>query len=160
MKYRIAGLAIAVSILTASCTSGPALRQESVKQCSDSPRNAISIFLQGIKELSLSLLNAVTHEEDSLYGIFGNRDESRGKEVVRQIAANPEVSGANGSCACSFLSIADTDNPNAKIVWVKRIVTADDDSVHNYKRSFRVRFEPHSHCILSVEPIESKWERA
>lgn len=163
MRRFVLGSLMAISVLVASCATGPnqsadVPHKAEAKQCSDTPRNAITIFMQGLKEFSLALLNMVTHEKTSLREIFGGGDAQRGAEVVRQIAANPEVSGESGSCACSFLSMTDTDDPNRKIVWIKRVITVDDD-VRNYRRSFNVQFETHSNCILAINPIDTKWER-
>lgn len=155
-------LTIIFAALLASCASGPSPRTDSgsgtAKQCSDTPRDAISTLLRGITEFSLSLLRAVLPEGISLYGVFGNNDAQRGKEVVRQISANPEVSGESGSCTCSLLSIADTADPNEKIVVVKREVVVGDE-LHTYKRAFRARFEALGNCILAIDPVDSRWER-
>ena len=145
---------LAIAVLAASCASGPTLRHD--KQCSDTPRNAISVFLQGIREFSLALLEAMTPDGSSLYGVFGNNDVRRGREVVRQISANPEVVEEGGSCACSLLSMSDTRDQNMKIVSVKRSVMVGDD-LRNYKRAFRVRFEPSGNCILQIDPLDQKW---
>lgn len=163
MRKLAVGFFIAAAVLMASCATGPnqgadVSHKAESKQCSDTQRNAITLFMQGLKEFSLALLNMVTHEETSLKEIFGGGDAQRGAEVVRQIVANPEVSGESGSCACSFLSMTDTDDPDRKIVWVKRVIAGDDD-VHDYKRSFNVQFETHSNCILAIDPIDTKWER-
>ncbi|MFA6519940.1 MAG: hypothetical protein WCT41_03935 [Candidatus Paceibacterota bacterium] len=128
-----------------------------MKMCSDSPHNAISVFVQGVKEFSIALLRAVTPDGMSLYKIFGSGDESRGKEVIREISEHPELSGGNRSCACKLLSMTDTADPNEKIVVIKRAATVEDD-VRDYKRSFRVHFGD-GNCVLTVEPVESKWER-
>ena len=146
---------LVIAVLAASCAS---TRREAVKKCSDTPQNAISVFLQGIKEFSLTLLEAVTPEGSSLYGIFGNNDRQRGREVVRQISANPEVVEEGGSCSCSLLSVKNAGDPNEKIVEVKRDVVVGND-LRNYKRAFFVRFEPNGNCILQVDPIGQKWER-
>ncbi len=154
---------VAVAVLTASCASDSTFRADSevvkqrIKQCSDTPQNAISMFLQGIKEFSLALLRAAIPEKSSLYGVFGNNDERRGQEIVRQISAHPEVIEEGGSCSCSLLSMRDTGDQNEKIVEVKRAVVIGDD-LHNYKRAFRVRFEPNGNCILQIDPIGPKWE--
>lgn len=152
---RLTPALVLVAILAASCASIP---REAVKQCSDTPQNAISVFLQGIKEFSLTLLRAVIPEESSLYRVFGNNDERRGREVVRQTSAHPELSGEGGGCSCSFLSMKDTSDPNEKIVEVKRDVVIGDD-LRNYKRFFRVRFESDGNCVLQIDPIGQKWER-
>ncbi len=144
-----------VAVLAASCAS---TRREAAKQCSSTPQSAISVFLQGIKEFSMALLEAMTPEGSSLYGIFGNNDKSRGREIVRQISANPEVVEEGGSCACSLLDMADTPDPNVKMVVVKRIVMVGDDP-RDYKRSFHVRFESNGNCILQIDLIDQKWER-
>lgn len=146
---------LAVAVLATSCAS---TRHEAVKHCGDTPKNAVGVFLQGIKEFSLALLEAVTPDGSSLYGIFGNNDKSRGKEVVRQISANPEVVEEGGSCSCSLLSVKNTGDPNEKIVEVKRDIVVGD-GLHNYKRAFRVRFEPRGNCIVRIDLIDQKWER-
>ena len=152
------GLLMAVAMLVASCASIPPPEAES-KKCSDTPRGAIHTFFQGIRDFSIGLLRAVTPEGSSLYGIFGNNDERRGKEVLRQIIAHPEVAGEGGSCACSLLDTVNTPDPFVKIVVVKRVVTVGDD-LHDYKRRFLVRFDHYGgNCILSIEPIDPKWER-
>lgn len=154
---------LAVAVLAASCKSTTALRPydeaaKQAKQCSDTPKNAISVFLQGIKEFSLALLEATTPEGSSLYGIFGNNDTSRGKEVIRQISANPEVVEEGGSCMCSLLNMTDTSDPNVKMTTIKREVVVGEE-LRDYKRAFRVRFEPRGNCILQIDPIGQKWER-
>ncbi|MDO8492505.1 MAG: hypothetical protein Q7S34_02605 [bacterium] len=164
MKQLMMGFIMAVSVLMTSCASDPNSRTEEVpgetvvKQCSSTPQGAISTFLQGIKELSFALLRAVIPEESSLYGVFGNNDERRGREVIRQISAHPEISGEGGSCACEPLSVTDTVDRNEKIVVVKRVVVVNDDLVE-YKRAFRVRFGTPGNCILTINPIDQKWER-
>lgn len=151
---------LAVAVLTTSCASVSTFRAdgEAVKQCSDTPQNAISMFLQGIKEFSLALLEAVTPEGSSLYGIFGDNDKRRGKEVIRQISANPEVVEEGGSCTCSLLNMTDTSDPNVKMATIKREVVVGEE-LRDYKRAFRVRFEPRGNCILQIDPIGQKWER-
>lgn len=163
MKRLTRVLVLVVAVLAASCASDSTFRADSetvkrIKQCSDTTQNAVSIFLQGIKEFSLALLEAMTPEGSSLYEIFGNNDKRRGREVVRQISANPEVVEEGGSCACSLLNMVDTPDPNVKIAAVKRVVMVGDDP-RDYKRSFRVRFEPKGNCILQIDPIGHKWER-
>lgn len=155
MKKLTVGLLLAVSVLAASCANIP---REAGKACSDTPQNAISTFLQGIKEFSIALLRAVTPEGVSLYKIFGNGDERRGQEVVRQMSANPAVIGERSGCSCGLLSMADTADPDEKIVVIKRMVSIGDDDLY-YKKSFRVRFDPHGNCILAVEPVKDGWER-
>lgn len=162
MKRFMLGLLVALSMGAASCTTNHRIGTEGapeVKQCSDTPKNAINIFLQGIKEFSLSLLRAVTPEGSSLYGIFGNNDEERGQEVIRQMAAHPINPKEGGSCVCSVLSMTDSDEPQTKVVVVKRVVMTADGDLEDYKRSFRVHFEGHGNCILHIDPVESKWER-
>ena len=144
-----------VAVLVASCAS---TRREAVKQCSDTQQNAISVFLQGIADFAFAPLLAMIPEESSLYGVFGNNDARRGREVVRQISANPEVVEEGGSCACSLLSITDTADPHEKTVEVKRLVVVDDD-LRSYKRAFRVRFQQDGNCILQINPTSQKWER-
>lgn len=152
-------LVVAVSALVASCASDPSSRAGAPpKQCSDTAQNAISVFLQGIKELSIALLRAATPEGTSLYGVFGNNDERRGEEVILQMAAHPVNPKEGRSCYCSVLSMIDTTDPHIKIVVVKRTVTADED-MHDYKRTFRVRFQENGNCILNIDPVEQKWER-
>ena len=163
MKNLLTGLLLAVAVLASSCASGPhpsadVPQRVTLKRCSDTPQDAISTFLQGIKEFSLTLLRAVTPEGLSLYKIFGGNDERRGKEVVRQISANPAVIGERGGCSCSLLSMTNTADPDEKIVAVKRMVSVGDDDFY-YKRSFRVRFDSRGNCILAVEPVSQKWER-
>lgn len=163
MRRLAAGFLIAASVILASCATSPNLSTDSPtmaeeKQCSDTPRDAISTFLRGIKEFSLALLRAVTPKGVSLYRVFGNDDEERGQEVVKQISENPEVMGASRSCTCSLLSMADTADPQVKIVVIKRLAMADDD-LRDYKRAFRVRFAPQGNCILAIESIDAKWER-
>ena len=155
---RLALALVLVAILTASCASIPREAVKPVKQCSDTPQNAISMFLEGIRWSNKTLLEAATPDGSSLYRIFGNNDEKRGKEVVRRIVANPEVVEEGGSCSCSPLSVKDTDDPNEKIVEVKRDVFVGDD-LRNYKRAFRTRFEPKGNCILQIDLIDKKWER-
>ncbi len=158
MKKILPGFLLAISVLLMSCAGVPP-ETGSVKQCSDTPHDAISTFLRGIRELSLSLLRAVTPKGTSLYKVFGGGyDEHRGKEVIRQMSANPEVSGESGGCACSLLSMTDTADPAEKIVTIKRLVTAGDD-MHDYRRAFRVRFDMHGNCILAIDPVDSKWKR-
>lgn len=163
MKRLTSALVLVVAVLVASCASDSTFRADSetvkrIKQCSDTPQNAISVFLQGIKEFSFALLEAMTPEGSSLYEIFGNNDKRRGREVVRQISANPEVVEEGGSCACSLLNMTDTPDPDVKVAVVKRAVMVGDDP-RDYKRSFRVRFESNGNCILQIDPMEQKWER-
>lgn len=127
-------------------------------RCSDSPKNSVTTFLRGFKEFSISLLRSVVPENVSLWAVFGNNDETRGQEVVKQITAHPEVAGANRSCACSLYSITDTADPQEKIVVIKRVSLVDDD-VRDYKRAFLVHFVPGSNCITAVNSIDPKWER-
>lgn len=159
MKRLTPVLVLVVAALSASCASDSSFRanSEAAKQCSDTPQKAVSIFLQGIEESNIALLDSVTLDGSSLYGIFGNNDKRQGREVIRQISANPEVVEEGGSCTCSLLYMIDTPDTNVKIAAVKRIVIVSDD-LRDYKRPFRVRLS-NGNCILQVDPIDQKWER-
>ncbi|MCR4333685.1 MAG: hypothetical protein NUV60_01530 [Patescibacteria group bacterium] len=126
--------------------------------CSDTPKNAVTTFLLGFREFSLSLLKSVVPENVSLWAVFGNNNEERGQEVVKQITAHPEIAGANRSCSCSLYSITDTKDPQEKVVVIKRVSLIEDD-VREYTRAFSVRFVSGSNCIISVDSIDTKWER-
>ena len=161
MKRFMLGVFMVLAVSVASCTTGPRLSADGTpetKRCSDTPANAVSAFIQGIRELSLALLRAVTPEGSSLYGIFGNNDEQRGERIIRQMVAHPEDPTEGGSCTCSVLGVTDTADPQVKIVVIKRATMVGDD-FRDYKRSFRVRFEELGNCILNIDPIEQRWER-
>ncbi|MFZ2167829.1 MAG: hypothetical protein WAV50_03080 [Minisyncoccia bacterium] len=161
MRYKTFAFLLALSVLTASCASHPGLHTDvrtSSKQCSETQSGAIRTFIQGIGEFNLALLKAVTPDGTSLYEIFGNNDIKKGRELVRELSAHPEVSGADGSCTCSLLSFVDTVDPEEKIATVQRAVMVGDD-LRNYTRAFRVRFDPQGNCILSISPLDSKWKR-
>ena len=147
------GLLIVALFLT-SCATIP--RDDRIKQCSDTPHSAVVGWFHGIAERSMDILRALIPDGASVFGVF---DEKRGQEIVRQILANP-ISGESGGCACTLLSIIDdASDPRVKIVTVKRVLIDDDDDQRSYKRAFRVRFDYHGNCILSIISIDSKWER-
>lgn len=154
--------ALVVSMLVASCATTSIttenVARESTKECSGEQRNALTMFLQGMAELDLSLMREAVAEGMSLFGVFGDSDARRGREVVRQIAANPAVVGEGGSCTCSLLDMSDTADPNVKIIRLKRLVTVGDD-LREYKRTFRVRFAPHGNCILTIDSVDTEWIR-
>lgn len=154
MKIKI--LFVATTLLVASCAHIP--HEGSIKQCSRSPHDAVHMFFSAVREFSFTILNALIPDESSLKKVFGNNDEHRGSETIHQVLAHPEIRGEGQSCACTLSSMTDTADPNEKIIVVKRTATVEDD-VRDYRRAFRVRFEPNGNCILSITPIDSKWER-
>src|SRR3989344_4064858 len=148
--------AVATSILLSSCAT-TARDDGSIKQCSDTPHNAVVQWFRGIAETSIGILLALIPDGASIFGVFDNKVD-RGQEIVRQILANP-VSGENEGCACTPLSIIDdTSDPRVKIVTVKRIFYIDDNR-YDYKRAFRFRFNSHGNCIVSIESIDPTWNR-
>lgn len=154
-RFAVVALLV-LSVLVASCASGPSIRND--RQCSDTPRSALGKFFQGIAEVNFGLIGEAILDGISVWRVFGDSDGRRGKEVVRQIAANPEIASEDGSCDCSLLSMTDTSDPDVKLVVVKRTVMVQDDA-RDYKRAFHVRFEPRGNCILTVDSIDTKWER-
>ncbi len=155
MKRFVVLALIVLSVLVASCATGPSIRSD--KQCSDTPHSAVRTFIEGIREFSLALLNAVIPGEVSTFGIFAKGNRALGEKVVHQILEDPEVAGEKG-CVCSLLSVADTADPQKKVVVVKREVVVDR-SVHNYKWAFMVSFSSPGNCILNIDRIDQKWER-
>ncbi|MDO8594683.1 MAG: hypothetical protein Q7R93_04200 [bacterium] len=155
MKRLVVGILLAVSVLVASCATGPGVRSD--KQCSDTPHSAVRTFIEGIREFSLALLNAVIPENTSTIGVFAKGNRALGEKVVHQILEDPEVAGEKG-CVCSLLSVSDTTDPQKKEVVVKREVVVGKN-VHNYKWAFMVSFSSPGNCILSIDRIDKKWER-
>ncbi|OGG76268.1 hypothetical protein A2950_01485 [Candidatus Kaiserbacteria bacterium RIFCSPLOWO2_01_FULL_55_19] len=149
-------MTVAASILLSSCAT--TVRDDgSIKQCSDTPRNAVVQWFRGVAETSIGILRALIPDGASIFGVFDNKGE-RGQEIVRQILANP-VSGENDGCACTLFSVIDdTSDPHTKIVTVKRMFYIDDDR-YNYTRAFRVRFNSHGNCIVSIESVDPTWNR-
>ncbi|MDP1690125.1 MAG: hypothetical protein Q8L52_02920 [bacterium] len=148
---------IAALMLVASCAT--TVRHEGeIKQCSDTPRNAVARWFRGVAEMSITVLHALIPDGASIFDVFDNGGK-RGQEIVRQILANP-VSGARGGCACTLLSppTDDPSDPHVKIVTVKRVVEVGDDD-YIFKRAFRVRFDSRGNCILGIDSIDPKWER-
>ena len=146
--------ATAVAVLVASCATN-ARHDDSIKQCSDTPQNAVVQWFRGVAETDIGVLRGLIPDGASIYEVF---DKERGQEIVRQIMANP-VSGESDGCACTPLSITDdASDSRIKIVTVKRVLYVNDDRL-SYKRAFRVHFDPHGNCIVSIESIDPKWER-
>lgn len=157
MKRIVFLLFLGVSVIfVTSCAS---FRPE--YKCSDSPQNAVSTFLKGMAEFSISLLRAVIPKDASVFGVFGNGDEERGREVIKELVAHPEFLEEDKGCLCSlYQKIEDTLDPQEKIVVIKRVtfVGKEQDEKRDYKRSFLVRFDQRGNCITSITPTD-KWER-
>ncbi len=145
---------VAVSMLLSCATI--VRDEEGAKQCSDTPHNAVVRWFRGVAEFSVGMLRGLIPDGATIFGVFGEGE--RGQEVVRQIMAHP-VSGANEGCACTPLSTTDdSSDPRIKIVTVKRVLYVEDDR-HEYKRAFRVTFDPRGNCITNIESVQPKWER-
>ena len=158
MWFRL-GILLAVSVLVASCASVPRGDENNIKMCSSSPVETLFKFFEGIADgfSGRDKARAMTRN-DSITGVFGKGDERLGAEIIRQIAASPEMKNKGGSCACRVIfPLIDTSDPHVKIALVKRDEATDDD-LFKYKRHFSVQFEPRGNCILGVEAVEPKWE--
>lgn len=149
-------LVVAVlTLLTASCVTIP-LDDRPPKQCSDTPHNAVARWFHGIAERNPGILQELILDGASIFAVFDDKGGD-GQEIVRQIVADP-ISGVSGGCACTLLSIVDTDDPHEKIVTVKRLVDDEkDDKQHTFKRAFHVRFERFGNCLSKVKLIDDKW---
>jgi hypothetical protein len=154
MKRLILALLL-VAVLVASCASIP---REAVKQCGDTPRNALDKLLQGITEANVPLIFEALADGISATEVFGDSEGRRGKEAIRQITANPEVEEEGGSCTCSTLDMTDTPDSNKKIAVIKRIAMVGDDP-REYKRPFLVSFDQPGNCIRSADTTDQKWGR-
>ena len=146
-----------VSLLLASCAM-QGIKEISVGQCSDSPENTATQFLRGLKEMSLELLRAMTPEGLSMYAIFGAGDSARGKAVIAQLIAHPEILGGTRGCRCALIELRDTPVPTKKIVVVERLVAIDDDTDHTYRITLLVEFDPRGNCVTAIAAL-NQWER-
>lgn len=148
---------LAVSVLVASCAYIP--HGDELRMCSDTPKNSLSAFMRGIADGSIWILRRLIPEDSSLTGVFGDGDEKRGGEIIRQIAASPEMKNSGGSCACHLVSLTDSGSDSqVKIALVERNEVDDDGHLYKYRRHFSVRFDL-GNCISGVNSIDPKWER-
>lgn len=153
-------LGILVIIFTASGCAFLMGGGTTTAQCSDTPRNAVETFLRGIAEFSIKLLKAVILPGMPIFGVFGDGDPERGKEIVRQLVRHPEVSMGDGDASSVFAFVSMDDTADEQ---VKRVVLEREEEVgekfHTYQRAFLVRFDPRGNCIMAVRPADAAWSR-
>lgn len=159
MKKLVLGILMAVSVLVASCASVSGMRTSaSLRQCSDTPNDTISMLFQGITDGNFSLIGKAIADSVSGFGAFGDGDSRRGQEIVKQIAEHPEILGEEGSCACIPLSMVKTSDPDVWDVVTQREAFVGDE-LRKYKMEFKFTFESNNNCIFRVNSIGQKWER-
>jgi len=158
MKYIRMLPLLATAVLVSACATVH-VNGNSVHQCTDSPKSTVAAFVQGIADFHLRLIESMT-EGGSVLEAFGNGDKRRGKKVIDELLAHPELLDGKKGCACKELRTQDTADPKEKIVVMKRtvLVDNDDDEMRDYQRAFLVRFGS-GNCVLWITPIDPHWVR-
>lgn len=155
--------AIGVVMIVSSVAFGCASIQRAgyiARQCSDTPKNAVLTLLQGLAEMSILLIKAVIIEGVSAFFVFGDGDSVQGREVIKQLIRHPEVADAESDCDCSLKTMADTGDPDIKLVTIiRRTAGGDGQQEWLYERTFKVRFEPNGNCIAAVNSTDPEWIR-
>lgn len=172
------GIILLIALITAGCAflasrGATALPQ---RHCSDTPRNAVARFLQGIIEWSAVPIRLVIAEGMSAFGIFAAGDEARGYQIAVQLHRHPEVTSSDddvGIQSLDALELGDIGNGETRVL-LKRVdvITTNpraglesessrppQEVTKVFHRNFAVRFQPDTNCISAARPLDKAWTR-
>lgn len=131
------------------------------KVCSQEPENAVVIFLRGIAEMSLRLLQSVIPDGIEIYSLF-----EKGKETITELTDHPEIHKGSDVGSVYELISTGVESPGVLRVLIQRIVliTPEENPMEEgreetYQRAFRVFFETSTNCIIRVVSIDTEWEQ-
>ena len=155
-----------VAVVMALLVSGCARLFTPRSQCGETPRRAIELFLDGVSSFNIGLIVKVIAGGLHPFEVFGGGNRARGREIVRQLIRHyAEERGNLVDSTYHFVVEIATDVPDEKRVVIERRVkvTHMEDEMREtfelYRRTFRVRFAPLSHCITEVKMTDPEWIR-
>lgn len=166
-NWRHALVAALLIISLSGCALRPVSRAEnSVSQtppkvCSQKSESAVVIFLRGIAEMSLKLLQSVIPDGTEIYSLF-----EKGKETITELADHPEIHKGSDVGSVYELISTDVESPGVLRALIRRIVliTPEENPMEEgreetYQRTFRVFFETGTNCIIRVVSIDTEWKQ-
>lgn len=156
-------IVILLIVLLDGCALRLVSRDENAppKICSQKTESAVAIFLRGIAEMSLRLIQSVIPDGVEVYSLFEG-----GKKGVEDLTDHPEIQ--KGSDVGSVYEIISTDaeSPGVLRALIRRVVliTPQEDPTaegreETYQRAFRAFFEIETNCITRVVSIDTEWKR-